>query len=276
MENLKFAAENDNQDTEYVAPIPFEEWCSKNIERLAEDVEYGAKYLKDLGDDFVDRMGKLASEKQRMSEAELLKWEEDYASQWNIIERVLNTVDMNNSTHEAMVYQAKHEYKMFFSKSKDEDLRDTLEAQCGRFYRQRSLALREAIEKSNDEDKEADLKLLSGFYLAVYDHLDLKYLSKEDIRYKYGDNYKAYDDSRTAAHNNAIKHLNAINGLAKKYHTTPFTPRNFWTSEDQDQTVEMSKRMRFDRDAVEGFYNIAFSEEVRKREHKLSREIQSY
>ena len=165
---------------------------------------------------------------------------------------------------------------MFFSKSKDEDLRDTIEAQCGRFYRQRSLALRDAIEKSNNDSKEDDLKLLSGFYLAVYDHLDLRYLSPEEVRYRYGNDYKDYDDSRTAAHNNAISYLNTLNDLARKYHTTPFTPRNFWTSKDQDQTVEMSKRMRFDRDAVEGFYNIAFSEEVRKRERKLRREIDGY
>ena len=81
---------------------------------------------------------------------------------------------------------------------------------------------------------------------------------------QYGDDMwslQQFDERRTASHNDAIKHLNYLNDLARKYGTRPFTPRNFWTSQNQRQTPAMSSHMSYDRHVFESFYTHAFGKE---------------
>ena len=104
-------------------------------------------------------------------------------------------------------------------------------------------------------------------------------MSPQDIRNDYDGNWEKYDSDRTFAHNMTIRLLNELNDLARRvYHTTPFTPRNFWTSEKdmKKQTPAESTRMRYDRDVVEEYYSIAFSEEVLKRNRQLQRQMRGY
>jgi hypothetical protein len=171
--------------------------------------------------------------------------------------------------------EADVESAMFFTKD-EATLHETIEAQAGAYYRDRARALREAIRASDDPHKEEDEDVLYGFFAAVSRHLDYKYMTPEDIRLSYGKDYHEYDQDRTFAHNNAIRQLNKLNDLARKYGTTPFTPRQFWTSEKKDQTPAVSKRMRYDRDVVEEYYAIAFSEEVAKRDRLLARALRGY
>ena len=95
----------------------------------------------------------------------------------------------------------------------------------------------------------------------VYHHVAFKRMTRYEQRSKYGSGGHEYENARTNAHNDVIEHLNRLNNLARKYGTTPFTPRNFWKSIKTKQTDSVARRMRYDRDVVEEYYAIAFSRE---------------
>jgi hypothetical protein len=155
----------------------------------------------------------------------------------------------------------------------DAELNKTVEAQAGNFYYERMVALKQAIEKSDDENTKEDLDFLKDFYPAVAEHLDFKYMSPEDVR-NYG--YEEYESRRTRVHNSVIKHLNGVNNLAKKYHVRPLTMRNFWSSDlvrMDAQTPAISSVMNYDRKVVEEYYEIAFSSEVKRRKAKRDRDM---
>ena len=254
------------------------EWVRKFLERFWQQkkaeapgfAEQQAEEIKILNGQFIKRRKAIKAEGGEMSEKEFLVWERDYADNWKRLQGHLRDGELYSMEDEAEV-----EGEMFFTKE-ESVLHETIEAQAGTYYRERAKALREAIMAGNDPKKEEELKILSGFYTAVNSHLDYKYMTPQDIRYEYAGNWGEYDRDRTYAHNNAITHLNRMNDLARKYGTTPFTPRQFWTSEKRNQTPAVSKRMRYDRDVVEEYYAIAFSDEVARRDRKLERDLRGY
>lgn len=254
------------------------EWVHKFLERFWEQkkaeapgyAEQEADGIMVLDKQFIKRRQVVKAEGGEMSEKEFLVWERDYSESWKRLQGHLRDGELYSMEDEADVESA-----MFFTKD-EATLHETIEAQAGAYYRDRARALREAIRASDDPHKEEDEDVLYGFFAAVSRHLDYKYMTPEDIRLSYGKDYHEYDQDRTFAHNNAIRQLNKLNDLARKYGTTPFTPRQFWTSEKKDQTPAVSKRMRYDRDVVEEYYAIAFSEEVAKRDRLLARALRGY
>lgn len=192
-------------------------------------------------------------------------WENLLGDQLQIIQ---NKVNFGNLTLEQEAEAKQHMVTYY----KEEDLCKTIEAQSANFYRERERALRQAILDSNSPDKTADIEYIKGYYASVIKHLDFKYMTREEVQ-DYG--YETYESQRTRAHNGTIKYLNNLNDLARKYHTRPFTVRNFWPSDlrrKEEQTPAVAKIMRYDRDIVEEYYAIAFSSEVQKRAYRQQRQ----
>jgi hypothetical protein len=204
---------------------------------------------------------------QETSKEEFLKWEQEYAYNWNRMQEYILESGMGVDA------EAEAELPIFFSTDK-EKIKDTIEAQSGKYYDERMWELRRAITASDGKTQESDMRLLGTFFHSVMAHVEFRYFSPADIREQYGDDvdaFNTFDRARTAAHNAVIKHLNAINALAEKYGTTRFTPRNFWTSERMNQTPEVSRRMDFDRKAVELYYMNAFSYDIDKKDQEMKR-----
>ena len=224
--------------------------------------------LADTNKDFVKFRKRLKQEGRTMSEKEFKAWEQElYAPWWKGICDHMRKCGANTEEEQAVI-----EKDLFFTYDESE-LHETIEAQAGNYFHDRADALREAINKSDksEEEKKKDIDAISAFYTAVNWHLDYKYMSADEKRSMSTSDWQAYERGRTSAHNGAISALNHLNDLARKYGTTPFTPRNFWTSNKSNQTPEVSRRMRYDRDVVEEYYAIAFSSEVRARENKAKR-----
>lgn len=209
---------------------------------------------------------------KEMSEKEFLLWEQDFADDWGRLQEYLRKGEIYSSEQEADI-----EEPMFFTRD-EKVLHETIEAQAGNYYHKRAKELREAIEASGVENPEEVMRPLSEFYMQVNEHLKYKYMSRDDLEYEYGGDYAAYDRSRTAAHNNTILALNHINDLARQFGTTPFTPRNFWTSNKdmKSQTPAESVRMRYDRDVVEEYYAIAFSDKEQQYARRRERADRGY
>lgn len=249
-----------------VSPDEWEEVArmadSFKVERSIKAPEIATDFYRaalEIEKDFNHRMEAIKSNNEEMSRKEFEKWEDALSDEINYAENELQKTDGSLDTI-ADCRQA-----MIFS-SNDKELRKTIEAQAGRFHLDRMSALREAIQASDDDRAKYDLEYAQNFYSAIMKHLDFKYMSSTDIR-EYG--YDAYEMDRTRAHNDAIKHLNGINDLAKKYHVRPFTVRNFWPSNirrKKDQTPAIRDIMRYDRDLVEEYYAIAFSSEIERIE----------
>lgn len=259
--------------SEHASPTEWEQVAkmAKHInQRQAEKApEYATELYKsalDVEKDFDRRRQTIESEGGEMSQKEFEKWEDALSNEISYAERELEKTDGRLET------VAECEQVMIFS-ANDTELHKTIEAQAGRFYHKRMMALREAIQSSNRENSEEDLNYAKDFYGTVIHHLDFKYMTPEEVR-SYG--YEEYESGRTYAHNAAIKHLNGLNNLAKKYHVRPFTVRNFWPSNlrsKSDQTRAVSRVMRYDRDLVEEYYAIAFSSEIQRRKNIQARQM---
>lgn len=218
--------------------------------------------IADTEDAFRGRLAKINEAGGEMSQKEFERWEDDYADNWRYMQQDLARMDYDNNSQEAMEYEADVESVMFKSQA---HLDEAIEARSGDYFTQRARALREAIEASDEKTKQSDLSLVGSFWSSVADHLECKYTSTAELREEYGDDdwsLKQFEQRRTSAHNDAITHLNYLNDLARKYGTRPFTPRNFWTSQNQRQTPAMSSRMSYDRHVFESFYTHAFGDRV--------------
>ena len=218
--------------------------------------------IADTEDAFRGRLAKIREAGgDGMSQKEFERWEDDYADNWRYMQQDLARMDYDNSSQEAMEYEADVESVMFKSQA---NLDEAIEARSGDYFTQRARALREAIEASDEKTKQSDLSLVGSFWSSVAEHLEYRYTTQAELRDQYGDDMwslQQFDERRTASHNDAIKHLNYLNDLARKYGTRPFTPRNFWTSQNQRQTPAMSSRMSYDRHVFESFYTHAFGKE---------------
>ena len=279
-EMAMFAAEQieieDNNETDRVL-TPQEiakfavEFRQREIEWAHKDAERQAIELGDLNRQFVAFRKRCQKEGRTISDKEFSIWEQrEYAESWQRLREYMNKCRVVTDEEEAEIEQP-----MFFTYSESE-LHESIEAQAGNYYRERAHALRDTIIASNSPTKEADENRLLSFYTYVNRHLNYRYMTPLEIRLDYNDDPGGYDRDRTFAHNNLILELNALNDLAKKYGTTPFTPRNFWTSAKRDQTAAVARRMRYDRDVVAEYCAVAFSEEVARRDRKLQREMRGY
>ena len=247
--------------------------------RRAENLLYYSEQSRDLEHDFASRLSKATESTGQMTAKEFEKWEDEAIGYFDAIKKEIDesgvylglTGDLNLVAKEMakiVAYMPRKGYET--------ELATTIEAQAGAFYDERRNDLNAAIAESDlpEEEKQKDAKILRGFYPAVARHLDLKYMSPAEIM-DYPRGAKARDDDRTVAHNDAIKSLNDINDLARKYGTRPFTARNFWPSDmcpKKSQSEELARIFRYDRDIVEEYYAIAFSSEVKRREARQAYE----
>lgn len=201
----------------------------------------------------------------KMSEKEFLRWEED-------LEADLRQAESEERRGRLSFSQATEARQHMVAYYVDTELHKTIEAQAGNYYDERDRALRQAIKDSGKPEAEEDLMYLNGFYPSVAHHLEYKYMTASAAR-DYGAD--RYESERTRAHNDAIRRLNGINDLARKYGTRPFTVRNFVTSDlvnKNAQSLATQRVMRYDRDIVEEYYAIAFSYEVRDIKAKFEHE----
>lgn len=229
------------------------------------EAKFFAHEIYDLQMDFAKRLQTLKDQDASMSEQEYERWEDDFSDNWKQIEKQVHRHNLSSSE------EARAEEPMIAYTS-DTELHKTVEAQAGRFYHVRQTDLRQAIgQSSQPEDvKQKDLNFIRGFVTAVARHLDFKYMSKSDIN-DYGPD--RYESNRTRAHNEAIDYLNKLNDLARSYFVRPFTPREFWTSGVSNATPEMKRRMRYDRDIVEEYYELAFTSDVKRRKAKQEHDL---
>ena len=233
-----------------------------------------AKEVCDIQVDFAMRLKRSNDNGEKhVPQKEFERWEDDYRDMWQNMEEKVHQANRQN-TGDTMVKAAELE-EPIVAYFKEEELYQTIEAQAGEYYDKRSDALLKAIRESNEPDKDKDLEYARGFRRSVLDHLAYKYVDvrnggwqKEDADY--------YNKARERSHNNVIKHLNGLNALSSKYKTRRFTPRDFWTSENKNQTPAMATRMRYDRDVVEEYYAIAFAYEIDEMEKEQERNNKYY
>lgn len=223
------------------------------------------KDVREFQRSFEKRLLATKDQGEPMSQKEYERWEDIIGDQLKVAAKE------GENGNFGMVEAAECAQYMVTS-TDDSELYKTVEAQAGNFYYERMEDLKKAIEAVGGEEAEKDLKYMGDFYPAVVEHLDFKYMSPADVK-DYG--YDMYESKRTRVHNDVIRHLNGLNALARKYQVRPLTVRDFWTSDlcsKNNQTPAIAKVMRYDRDIVEEYYEIAFSSEVRRRKFKQDRE----
>ena len=236
------------------------------IEKAPERAKTFYRNIYEFQKSFEKRSATIKDNGETMSQKEFEKWEDLISDELALAEKEGKN---GNFGIEQTAECAQH----MVTSTNDAELHKTVEAQAGNYYYERMEALRQAIEDSDDEKAKEEIDYLKSFYPAVVEHLDFKYMSPDDVR-DYG--YDAYEYRRTRVHNDVIKHLNGVNDLARKYHVRPLTIRNFWSSDlvrKDAQTPAIAKVMRYDRDVVEEYYEIAFSSEVRRRKAKQERDM---
>lgn len=217
---------------------------------------------------FMAKQKRLAKEQKTVPKEEFLEAEDRYAREWEKIQDCIK--DGNMAWSAALTAEAEKE--VCFANSGDTDtIARSIEVFAANFFDERSNALVQAIRENGGTDDE--VRTVTSFYKSVNDHLYFKYMTPSEKR-DYGD--REYERSRTHAHNNAIKHLNKLNELARKYGTRPFTPRDFLPSDLTGQTEAMKRKMRYDRDAVEEYYAVAFSDEEERAKKRFDRTANFY
>lgn len=242
-------------------------------QELPNEIKSEAKTAKKIQDQFIAVMERNADEGKRMSDEDLLAWEEDYAHSWDKIEEKIVQCGLEDNPEE----QANLEYALFDKSygnltepEQSALLRKTIEAQVGRFFVHRATELRKAIEASDSEDKEKELELFAKFTKLVEAHIDHKVQANERKKND-EETAKETEANRIKCHNELIRTLNALNKLCEKYGKTRFTPRDFWTTDSgiSQSLVAPRMRLRIDRDAVEEYYAVAFQGKAKEAWYKL-------
>jgi hypothetical protein len=235
------------------------------------DARLNASRANDVQAAFGRRVQRLSSEETKMSQKEFDRWEDEYTEYIDKTEEKTNETNPNYAKYcEVMAGIITYP-----GGGREKDLHNTIEAQAGNYYFDRKNALAQAINDSDEseEKKKAELAKIDEFVYAVYEHIDFKYMGRDE-QLDYGP--ERYDAERTKVHNKAIRCLNAINDLAEKYDTRPFTPRNFNPSDTvprNSQTQSEALLFRYDRDIVEEYYAIAFAEKEQQARAKLERNL---
>lgn len=267
------SSESERPMTVEEAMLAAESYRKFKVASGIEEAKNKSKEIAEMNQDFISYVqSKYDGDASKVSQKEFEIWEDDFIYAWEHQQQAVKEAGFAYNDAE----EAKLEQDLFFT-GKEEVLHQTIEAQAGRFYRERAKALLEAIQASDadEEQKRHESDLLSNFYNDVNRHIEMKYMTPEEIRDEYPgySGARDYDRIRTSYHNGAIKTLNSLNDLARKYHLRPFTPRNYWTSEASNQTDDMRRRMRYDRDMVEEYYSIAFQDKVKKANNRLNQAL---
>jgi hypothetical protein len=255
------AEETQESEVEYVTPRVLSPEEAKERQRQREaDAKARAKEVADLNQEFIRRKPFLK---------DIPFWEEDLEFSWQILQDYIK-----RAKGLSMEDEARMEESAFFTYDTG-TLHETIEAQSGHFFRERARALRDAINASDltEAEKKAQLDKIDALWENAVKHLEFKNMYPEEIR-GYGADY--YERSRTRVHNATITSLNELNDLARSYKLKPFTPRNFWTSDVRNQTPEMQRRMRYDRDLVEEYYAIAFERELADEKSKANDQFSGF
>ena len=218
------------------------------IEKARENTKFWARAYYDTERDFEKRMKRGDIEYE-----EFLKWEDDAKFNFDKIQ------EFENEARFSSIYE----------KDKTENFGIleaslSIEAKSGDFYRRRQRALNEAIEQSDDSNKEKDLGVAQDLYRCVGEHI--YYETDYETR---SFDPKQYERNRRAAHNRLILQLNCLNALAEKYGVRRFTPRNFETNDfPYDEKLDIGKytdmRAEYDRASVEFYCRNAFSSQYDK------------
>ena len=236
----------------------------QQIEKAPKEAAHFFKNIYDLQKDFAHHSQAIKEANSTMSQQEFEKWEDAFTDEYNFAQKTINYAHLDLDT----IAEAAQN---MITSSKESELRKTIEAQAGNFYYERVRDLKKAINDSKDPNSEKDIDYILEFRNTVYSHLDYKYMTPEEVK-DYGP--EQYERQRTHTHNSVIEHINGLNSLANKYNTRPFTVRNFWPSSirnKNEQSGAMQKVLRYDRDIVEEYYAVIFSDEVRKREANFER-----
>lgn len=240
------------------------EYMERDREAAPERAKQNIRNMVDIQSAFEEQLKRVAARSTgHISRKEFEAWESDFSFEWNQAHKEMSRGEIYSSAEQAEI-----EYPIM--QSDGEALKSTIEAQAGHFYFERSEALAEAIRSSSDPKRAEDLVRLGRFFASVQAHLDYKYT---DTRYMDTWEAESYDRQRTKAHNDLIRHLNDLNDLARKYGVTPFTMRNFWTSDAPQPNNAVKRRMLHDRHQVEAFCANAFTREenAAKRRSELNR-----
>ncbi|MDO4747025.1 MAG: hypothetical protein Q4A70_01625 [Candidatus Saccharibacteria bacterium] len=218
------------------------------FEKAKSDVRFWAREYFDTEMSFESR-----AKKGRIEYEELLKWESD--AKYNYDRMVASEVDARFGSR--------------YDRDKVENIgvlkpEMSIEATAGDFYQRRQRALNEAIEKSDDPDKETDLGAAQDLYRCVGEHIYYE-TDYETRRF----DPSIYQRNRRAAHNNLIRQLNHLNKLTEKYGVQRFTLRNFETNDfiynkDLDKGGYTDRRAEYDRATVEAYCRNAFSSQYDK------------
>lgn len=236
-----------------------------------DDARWYARQACDTQKAFKSRIQKINESNEKMSQKEFEKWEDEYKEDYDKATKKLYSVNSNFGTY----CDVMKETVAYPGYAQEELLHDTIEARAGEYYYERKDALKNAIDSADisDEEKKGYLEKMDDFVASVFKHIDFKYITREE-QLDYGS--ERYDDDRTRAHNAAIRNLNTINDVARKFKVRPFTARNFSPSDvvsRNRQTPAQATIFRYDRDIVEEYYAIAFSDRVNQAKRRLERDM---
>ena len=248
-------ANDDRYLTDEELRILRDNYNEESQKRASEDVVRLSQSIHTIQLQFRNRIDNLDREKQSMSNKELLIWERDYSEMWHeLSEIVFKTKDLHSHAAEAQA-----EYIFFGDIALRENMNKLIEAQSGRFFKERIEALRTSIISGTSKAKDEELALIEAFPKLVNEHFDLHSIEPSP------EESESWDKQCTTVHNNLIETLNKINILCREYGLMLLTPRNFWsttnikTKEDQASLSRSEKDRYFlDRRTVVAYYNVAF------------------
>ncbi len=248
-----------------IEPVSEETEEAERQENIKWEAEFAARQARMIQEEFGERIDSLGSEK--MTREEFEKWEDRYRKKYEKIQTKTSMIT-HSINEECEIAKGAVAY------ADDGKLYKTIEAQAGNYFFERQTALSDAIKKSGktEAEKEEELRQIENFVAAAHEHIQLKYMAREDIL-KVG--VEQYEQTRVSVHNKTLKMLNYLNNMCNLYEITPFTARNFLPSDIVDknhQTLAEQTIMHYDRHIVEKYYAIAFPDAARKAEYRFRRE----
>lgn len=276
-EKMLAAAEGAAQ-TDQVTPAENAEESIEDTEKALarQSIKYAIDSCQSTERRFQMRLTKLKERGEEMPKEMFERFENSYAHDWGTVKKEVAQAGMG------LAEEAELEEGLFHVYNDQVDLNKwSIDVRAADYYRDRQDQLTAAIEQSDDPEKEADLAHVKGFYDKVYDHVEFRYMPRDEVADM---GYEAYESQRSDSHNGLIRYFNHMNELCEKYGTRRFTVRDFWDTgaykgmsaaeREQRQTLPMRKRYRNDRDIVEEYYARAFASTIQRFEAKLRRDLE--
>lgn len=229
---------------------------------------WSQKYAEDERDfaRFAERQQIATPEDRSKYEKRLLAYEHDIKFHWGMLED--ETAAAMSDGLRLNLYQRAEVQQIGTSTIEPSK---SIEAALGVFYDQRMQELSDQIRSVNNADTAKDLALAGQTWKRVRDYLE----ASQDIELLQMD-ANGYHRTRTACHNNMIQQLNALNQLAQKYGTTPFTPRkfmdnNFAYNGRLDKGGWLNSRAEYDRETVMQYFTKAFQKDFSRAAENIRR-----